>query len=231
MSQKSTPGNEDVPEPTDTVPGSDRIPEQTEAVEVADEPVSQATVEPISEDGESATDIDTAVDATASESDSTVQLLEKLASAQSRIEELNERYIRAKAEMENIRRRSQNEVISVRKYAIDGFAQELLSVADSLNQATRVDMDKSNAEVVINMKEGLELTLKQFDKVMEKFGVIAVEAAPGVAFNPEIHQAISVVESDEVTPEHILNVMQKGFLLKDRLLRPAMVVIAKSAEK
>ncbi len=167
--------------------------------------------------------------------DSREDLIEKLVAAHSQIDELKDGYIRAKAEMENIRRRSQNEMVSARKYAIEGFAQELLGVVDSLDQATRVEMDKPNGETAINMKEnmkqGLELTLKQFDKVMEKFGVIAVEAEPGVKFNPEVHQAISVIASDEVEPEHIVNVVQKGFSLKDRLLRPAMVVIAKSPEK
>lgn len=165
-----------------------------------------------------------------SEDDSAADLIEKLNTAQSQIEALKEDYIRAKAEMENIRRRSQNEMVSARKYAIEGFAQELLSVVDSMEQAALVEIDKPNGEAVINMQKGLELTLKQFDKAMEKFGVIAVEAVSGVKFNPEVHQAISVLASDEIEPEHIVTVMQKGFLLKDRLLRPAMVVIAKNPE-
>lgn len=160
-------------------------------------------------------------------------LSEKLKTAQSQIDQLKEDYIRAKAEMENVRRRSQNEMISARKYAIEGFAQELLSVVDSLERAAMVEMDAPNGEADMikeNMKKGLELTLKQFDTVMEKFGVVAVQAAPGVKFDPDVHQAISVIASAEVEPEHIVNVMQKGFSLKDRLLRPAMVVIAKSPE-
>jgi molecular chaperone GrpE len=164
------------------------------------------------------------------EDDSREELIEKLLIANTEIEEMKAGYIRAKADVENIQRRSRNEMISARKFAIEGFARELLSVIDSLEQASRVEMDKSNAEAVDKMKEGLALTLKQFDTVMEKFGVTAVEAEAGVKFNPEWHQAISMVPSEDVDPEHILSVMQKGFMLKDRLLRPAMVVIATSAE-
>jgi molecular chaperone GrpE len=164
------------------------------------------------------------------ENDSREELIEKLLTAHTEIDAMKDGYIRAKADVENIQRRSQNEMISARKFAIEGFARELLSVIDSLEQASRVEMDKSNAEVVDKMKEGLALTLKQFDTVMEKFGVTAVEAEAGVKFNPELHQAISMVPSGDVEPEHILSVMQKGFMLKDRLLRPAMVVIATTAE-
>lgn len=162
--------------------------------------------------------------------DSWDELLQKLLVAQSEIDEMKDGYIRARAEVENIQRRSQNEIVSARKFAIKGFANELLSVLDSLDQATKVEMDDSKSEAVVKMKEGLELTLKQFDKVMDKFGIAEIEADVGVKFDPERHQAISVVPTDEVEADHILNVMQKGFSLRDRLLRPAMVVIAKSSE-
>ncbi len=162
------------------------------------------------------------------EDDSREDLIEKFISARNQIMEMKNGYIRAKADVENIRRRSQNEIISARKYAIEKFAQELLGVLDSLDQASKVEMGDSNSEPVSKMKEGLELTLKQFATAMEKFGITAVEASPGLKFNPEVHQAISMMPTDEVEPDHILDVMQKGFLLKDRLLRPAMVVIAQS---
>ncbi|MCY3770118.1 MAG: nucleotide exchange factor GrpE [Gammaproteobacteria bacterium] len=158
------------------------------------------------------------------------EIIERLNEKSSEIDEMKDGYIRAKAEVENVRRRSQNEIISARKYAIEGFALELLSVIDSLDQASKVEMDESSGEAVVKMKEGLELTRKQLGSVMGKFGVSEVEAAPGVKFDPEIHQAISMVESQEIEAEHILDVMQTGFTLKDRLLRPAMVVIAKSTD-
>jgi molecular chaperone GrpE len=157
---------------------------------------------------------------------SPTELADALMAARSQINEMKDSFLRAKAEMENIRRRSQNEVVSARKYAIEGFAQELLNVFDSLDQAAQVELAEGAVEAVVKMKEGLGLTLKQMESVMNKFAVTEVEAGPGVKFDPEQHQAISMVVSDQVESNHIINVMQKGFLLKDRLLRPAMVVVA-----
>ncbi len=165
------------------------------------------------------------------EEDSREDLIEKLVSARNRIAEMKHGYVRAKADVENIRRRSQNEIVSARKYALEKFAQELLGVLDSLDQASKVELGETGSEPVSKMKEGLELTLKQFATAMEKFGITPVEAAPGMKFNPDLHQAISMAPTDEVEPDHISSVMQKGFLLKDRLLRPAMVVIAQSSGK
>lgn len=157
---------------------------------------------------------------------SATELADALMAARSQINEMKDGFLRAKAEMENIRRRSQNEVVSARKYAIEGFAQELLNVFDSLDQAAQVELHEGAGEAVEKMKEGLGLTLKQMESVMNKFAVTEVEAGPGVKFNPEQHQAISMVASDQVESNHIIDVMQKGFILKDRLLRPAMVVVA-----
>jgi molecular chaperone GrpE len=153
-------------------------------------------------------------------------LVQLLADAKQQIADMKDGYVRARADVENIQRRSQNEIVSARKFAIEGFARELLSVVDSLNQAAMVEMDEAQGEAVIKMKEGLELTLKQFEKIMEKFGIAAVEAQVGTRFDPDVHQAISMVDSNEAESGSIVIVMQKGFTLKDRLLRPAMVVIA-----
>ena len=153
-------------------------------------------------------------------------LVQLLAGAKQQIADMKDGYVRARADVENIQRRSQNEIVSARKFAIEGFARELLSVVDSLNQAAMVEMDEAQGEAVIKMKEGLQLTLKQFEKIMEKFGIAAVEAQVGTRFDPDVHQAISMVDSDEAESGSIVIVMQKGFTLKDRLLRPAMVVIA-----
>ena len=154
------------------------------------------------------------------------QMLGELATSRAEVEKLKDGYLRAKAEAENIQRRSKNEIASIRKYAVEGFARELLSVADSLDQAAKVRIDDSGAETVSRMKEGLELTLRQLETVFDKFGISPVEADAGVHFNPDVHQAISMVDSEEVESGAIVSVMQKGFTLKDRLLRPAMVVIA-----
>jgi len=157
---------------------------------------------------------------------SQAELAEALVVAREQIKEMKDGYLRAKAEMENIRRRSQKEVIAARKFAIEGFAQEVLNVKDSLDQAALVELAGDESDAVVKMKEGLELTLKQLETAMVKFAVVEVEAGPGVKFDPEQHQAISMVPSDEFESNHIVNVMQKGFILKERLLRPAMVVVA-----
>lgn len=156
-------------------------------------------------------------------------LSERLQQVEQENAQLQDQFLRAKAEAENIRNRSQKEIVAARKFAIEGIARELLGVKDSLEQAALVELDEASGESVQQMKEGLLLTLKQFDLVMAKFSVVEVEAAPGVRFDPEYHQAISTAPSEEFESDHIVSVVQKGFLLKQRLLRPAMVVVATKA--
>ena len=156
------------------------------------------------------------------------QLLARLNDANAENAQMKDQLLRTRAEIENIRRRSQNEIVSVRKFAIEGFAQELLGVKDSLEQAASVELEQGAGESVQKMKEGLALTLKQLDLAMARFAVTEVEAAPGVPFDPEHHQAISLTRSEDIEAGHIVSVMQKGFTLKERLLRPAMVVVADS---
>lgn len=153
-------------------------------------------------------------------------LLERLTQAQAGHAQAKDDLLRARAETENVRRRAQNEVVAARKFAIENFARELLSVKDSLDQAAAVELDDGAGEAVRQMKEGLGLTLKQLDLAMARFAVVEVEAAPGVKFDPQHHQAVSMMASEEVEADHIITVVQKGFLLKERLLRPAMVVVA-----
>ncbi len=156
------------------------------------------------------------------------ELIEKLQQAQAENAEARDGLLRARAEVENIRRRSQNEINAARKFAIESFAKELLGVRDSLDRAAAVTLDSDAAEPVAQMKKGLGLTLEQFDSALARFEVVEVAAAPGAPFDPECHQAISTAASDEIAPDHIISVVQKGFLLKERLLRPAMVVVAKA---
>ncbi len=159
------------------------------------------------------------------------ELLARLNEINTENAQMKDGLLRSKAEMENIRRRSQNEIVAARKFAIEGFAQELLGVKDSLDQASSVELDESASEAVQKMKEGLNLTLKQLDLAMTRFAVVEVEAGPGVRFDPQLHQAISMTPSDEVEANHIVAVVQKGFQLKDRLLRPAMVVVAEDKNR
>ncbi len=136
-------------------------------------------------------------------------------------------FLRAKAESENIRRRSAEDVIKARKFAVEQLATELLTVRDSLELASQASVDDASSPAVAQMHEGVNLTLKQLDNAFEKAAITAVDPA-GEKFNPDLHHAISMTETDEVAPNTVVSVMQKGYLLNDRLLRPAMVVVAKA---
>ncbi|MEK7815869.1 MAG: nucleotide exchange factor GrpE [Pseudomonadota bacterium] len=137
-----------------------------------------------------------------------------------------DQFLRAKAEADNVRKRTEAEIASIRKYAVESFAAEMLAVHDSLDLARSVSLADS-ATAVEKMHEGLELTLKLMDGVLAKFGVTQLDPK-GEKFDPARHQALSMVASAEVPPNHIVTVIQKGYLLRDRLLRPAMVLVAKA---
>jgi molecular chaperone GrpE len=156
------------------------------------------------------------------------QLRAELEQARTEAGENLDRFLRAKAEAENTRRRAEADVTAAHKYALDRFAAEIISVRDSLDLARMVELPKDTSPAVQKMHEGLDLTLKLLDSVFQKFGVTLLDPK-GQKFDPERHQAISMVESVEVPPGHVVNVVQKGYLLNDRLLRPAMVVVARAA--
>lgn len=138
---------------------------------------------------------------------------------------VREAQIRAQAEIENIRRRAELDVEKAHKFALEKFANELLPVIDSLERALEV-ADKANPELT-SMVEGIELTLKSLLGAVRKFGVEVIGDV-NVPFNPELHQAMSMMESEDVAPNHVLMVMQRGYMLNGRLLRPAMVAVAKA---
>ena len=157
------------------------------------------------------------------------QLRAEIEAARAEAAENLDKFLRAKAETENVRRRAETEVANARKYGVERFAAELLAVKDSLELARAVELKEGDTTAVRKMHEGLDLTLKLMDDVFRKFGLVAVDPK-GEKFDPEKHQAISVVESDLVAPNHVVNVVQKGYLLHDRVLRPAMVVVARTKE-
>ncbi|OON36554.1 nucleotide exchange factor GrpE [Izhakiella australiensis] len=138
---------------------------------------------------------------------------------------VREAQLRAQAEIENIRRRAELDVEKAHKFALEKFSNELLPVIDSLERALEV-ADKENPELAA-MIEGVELTLKSLLSAVGKFGVEVVGDVK-VPFNPDVHQAMSMMESDEVEPNHVLMVMQRGYRLNGRLLRPAMVAVSKA---
>lgn len=154
-------------------------------------------------------------------------LAEQLETAKAEAADRKDRYLRAVAEAENIRRRADNDIGNARKFAIEGFASEILSVRDSLEIARELEIGEDDTGVVAKMKEGLDLTLKQLDSALSKFSIEPVDPVKGDKLDPDRHQAMSTQESDNVPPNHILSVVQNGYMIHGRLLRPAMVVVAK----
>lgn len=145
---------------------------------------------------------------------------------QQKLTTLGEQLLREQAEMQNVRRRAQRDVESAHKYALEKFASELLSVVDNLERAIDViDADDESQKAVA---EGLELTLKTFIDVLAKYNVEPVEPE-GQPFDADLHQAVSTVPNNEVEPNTVINVFQKGYTLNGRLIRPAMVVVSTSA--
>jgi molecular chaperone GrpE len=152
------------------------------------------------------------------------QLQADLEQARAEAAEHLDRFLRAKAEVENIRKRAQTDVASAHKYALERFAAEIITVRDSLELAQMVEIPVDSSPAVQKMHEGLDLTLKLMDSIFQKFGLTSLNPK-GEKFDPERHQAISLIDVEEVPPNHVVNVVQKGYLLNDRLLRPAMVVV------
>jgi molecular chaperone GrpE len=138
-----------------------------------------------------------------------------------------DRFLRAKAETENVRRRAEADVAGAHKFAIERFALEMLAVKDSLERAKAVDLPEGGAGLE-KMLEGVDLTIKLMESIFQKFALTEVNPAKGDKFDPEQHQAMSMQESAEVPEQHVLMALQKGYLLNGRLLRPALVIVAKA---
>jgi molecular chaperone GrpE len=149
----------------------------------------------------------------------------ELAAAQAQIDDNKDIVLRAKAEVENARRRAEADVEKARKFALERFAGELLPVIDNLERAVSAT-DPEN-EVVKPLLEGVQMTHKSFLDTVNKFGMELVDPV-GEIFNPELHQAMSMQESADVEPNTVMAVMQKGYSLNGRLLRPAMVMVSRA---
>jgi molecular chaperone GrpE len=133
--------------------------------------------------------------------------------------------LRAQADAQNVKRRAEQDVEKARKFALEQFSKELLPVMDNLERA--LEAAPENEELVRPIAEGVELTLKSFADAMKKFKIEVVDPL-GEPFDPQFHQAMSMVENPEVEPNTVTLVMQKGYILNDRLLRPAMVMVSKA---
>lgn len=155
--------------------------------------------------------------------DTTLSLEEALRTAELKAQEHHEAWLRAKAETENVRRRAQDDISKAHKYASEKFASELLAVKDSLEAA--LANENQTAE---NIRNGVELTLRQLIAAFEKASVIELNPL-GEKFDPNWHQAIGQLDAPNgVEPNHVLQVLQKGYALSDRVLRPALVMVAKA---
>jgi len=160
----------------------------------------------------------------AGEADALSQLKAEAAELQAKNTQLAEQYLRAQADMQNTRRRAEEEMARARKFAIESFAESLLAVADSL-EAGLSHQDATGEQI----REGAEATLRQLKSVLERNKVIEINPAAGAKFDPHQHQAISVVPAPTGSTQEantVVTVLQKGYLIADRVLRPALVTVA-----
>ena len=142
---------------------------------------------------------------------------------------LRDEKLRAQAEIQNIRRRAERDVANAHKFGQEKLIKELLAVVDSLERGIQT-VDEQGGELegtVRTLRDGSELTLKMFIDALAKFGVKQIDPV-GEPFDPQFHEAMSMVENPDVEPNSVIAVMQKGFTLNERLVRPAMVVVSKS---
>ena len=163
-----------------------------------------------------------AKDNTSNENEKSLDLEAQLTAAQQSAKDNCDKLLRSQAEMENLKRRTAKDLEKAHKYALDGFVKALLEVKDSLSIGLKSAMDK-NATLEHTI-EGLELTNKVFDSTLEKFGVETVDPV-GESFNPELHEAVTMVPMPDKKSNTVLEVVQVGFTLNDRLVRPAMVIV------
>ncbi|WP_341325152.1 nucleotide exchange factor GrpE [Methylotuvimicrobium sp. KM2] len=155
------------------------------------------------------------------------ELSKKLEKTEQKATENWDKVLRIQAEMENLKRRTQKDLENAHKFALENFAKELLTVVDSLELGLQAAIGDSPE--VQKFREGSELTLKQFEAVFSKFNIEAVNPL-GQPFDPELHQAMAMQPSADAEPNSVINVFQKGYVLNGRLLRPAMVVVAKAED-
>lgn len=182
-----------------------------EPVETVEEPTSEATVE------ESPAE---------TQAPNEAELTRLLEDARNKADDHWDQLMRTRAELENLRKRNQRDLENAHKFALERFSQDLLQVWDSLELGQQAAQD-SQADVE-KLREGTALTLKLLGDVMQKNGIEQIHPE-GEPFNPEFHQAMAMQERDDVAPNTVVTVVQKGYLLNGRLLRPAMVMVSKAA--
>ena len=148
---------------------------------------------------------------------------EESPSLEEEIESLKDQVLRAKAEVQNVRRVAEQEVRKARLYGVESLAKNFLSVGDNLERAIESLNEDSKPE---DLEEGLRLILKSYEDALETGGIISIDPK-GEPFNPEQHEALSVIENEDLEPNSIIEVIQRGFMIQDRVLRPAKVIVTK----
>ena len=156
----------------------------------------------------------------ANAADELQRLQAELAELKAKSAELADQFLRAKAEAENVRRRAEDEVSKARKFSIESFAESLLPVCDSLDAALAIQQATPE-----QLREGADATLRQLTSALERNKVVTINPASGEKFDPNLHQAISMVPAQQEA-NTVVSVLQKGYLIADRILRPALVTVA-----
>lgn len=196
--------------------------EQTpESQHVSDVDVEVVSTETIDVEEVSAESVESNTDDQLSSEEIISQLQEKLETTEKKADENWDSFVRLQAEMDNHRKRSEKQVEDAHKFASQKFVEALLPVVDSMEMGMAAEGN------IDQIREGMNLTLKQFESVMEKFNIEAVNPM-GEKFNPELHQAMAMQPNPDMENNTVMAVMQKGFTMSGRLVRPAMVMVVKN---
>lgn len=195
---------------------------ETSQIEETEDTVEAISTDISDEMNESASEADVTAEGEDGEAELSVE--QQLEQAQAKIKDYWDQMIRLRAEMDNHRKRAERDVQNAHKYALKNFTEALLPVVDSLEMGMNA-AEAENASLD-SIREGSELTMSMFMQTLEKQGLTEVNPI-GEKFDPEQHQAISMVEDEKAESNTVISVMQKGFMLNDRLVRPAMVVVVK----
>ncbi|MFZ6640189.1 nucleotide exchange factor GrpE [Undibacterium sp. TC4M20W] len=191
--------------------------QQAEKVEIKEATAPEVQLDGVVQGETVQTSAPEAAQAAAPVQDTAEQVIAKL---EAKVQELQDSFMRAKAEGENIRRRAQEDISKAHKFAIEGFAEAMVPVKDSLEMALKIDTPSIEA-----LKEGVEMTLKQLSSAFEKNRLTEVNPVQGDKLDPMKHQAISMVPAEQEA-NTVVTVLQKGYSIADRLLRPALVTVA-----
>ncbi|MDX1694989.1 MAG: nucleotide exchange factor GrpE [Ketobacteraceae bacterium] len=186
----------------------------------------ELVAEPNEDSSEPVIDEGHEVEEPAADTASVAELRKKLEEANQVIAEQKDAVLRAAAEEQNVRRRAQRDVENAHKFALEKFSADLLPVVDTLERA--LDAQSSDEETAKAMREGVELTLKMLLDALKKHGVEQLDPV-GEPFNPQEHEAMSMQPNPDMEPNTVMAVLQKGYSLNGRLVRPAMVVVSKGA--